>query len=45
MLELDPKYADVIVKRYAATAGMESISLVRGGEVTESKDVMKFFED
>lgn len=45
MLELDPKYADVIVKRYMATAGTEGISLIRGGEVIESQKVMKFFED
>lgn len=31
MMELDPKYCDAIVKRYAGEAGADGIRLVRGG--------------
>ena len=32
MMELDPKYVDVIVKRYINTTGKEDVILLRDGE-------------
>ena len=32
LMELDPKYCDVIVKRYAAVTGKRDITLIRDGE-------------
>lgn len=35
MMELDPKYCDVIVKRYLNTTGKTDVTLLRDGEEVE----------
>lgn len=38
MMELDPKYCDVIVKRYLNTTGKKDVILLRDGEEIELRD-------
>ena len=39
-MELDPRYASVIVLRYAADHGMDGITVLRGGETIQLADLI-----
>ena len=38
VIEMDPRYADVIVKRYAMTTGKKDIHLIRNGETINTEE-------
>lgn len=40
MMELDPKYCDVIAKRYVSQFGSDSVSMLRDGESTSYDELM-----
>lgn len=44
MMELEPAYCDVIVKRYAGVTGKRDITLIRNGEEIAAEDT-EIFED
>ena len=45
MMELEPKYCDVIVRRYIRTTGKTDVRLVRNGEEMERETFAKFFTE
>lgn len=44
LMELDPKYVDVIVKRYVRTTGKKDISCVRQGQELSQEVIAELFE-
>ena len=44
-MELDPKYVDVIVKRYIRTTGDNNIKCIRNGEELPHKEIANIFND
>ena len=46
LMELDPAYASVIVRRYASHKGsIDDIKVIRNGEVIEGKEICRFDSD
>ena len=45
MIELTPKFVDVIVKRYIKTTGSKNVKCIRGGEQLPIEEIADIFND
>lgn len=44
VIEMDPRYADVIVRRYVMTTGKKDVRLIRGGKEIDSEEYQVLLE-